>query len=287
MAPRNKRKALYELFDNGYPGSQTVPQTALRRQHMVPPESPQPPSAAHTAASTTPLPEPKIAPRPRPSHDEGGFPLAPGKSVRIPSGYLFFGGGLLLAIIVAAFAIGYARGERTAESQLAAQLRQGEGAGIVEPLNTPAPTPPQGSAANAGTSGSPRSGDQATPRSNRPNLPPPTRSPGGALIVGPNQLDPRKPGENYLFVALRGPEEALEIAEFLTASGVPAAIYEANRPTLRQVVALEGFASDAIRSQNNEYLRYRQNIRDLGREWATRNRNSQNFDDVYPARYNP
>jgi hypothetical protein len=235
------------------------------------------------------LPEPKIAPRP--PRDDGGFPLAPGKSVRVPSGYLFFGGGLLVALLIVAFALGFARGERAAELRLAAELRD-EDPAIVEPLNGDAeaasagnqrPSQSQGAVADRNTPARPARTGGAQPVV--PSAP--MRTAGGALIVTPDNADPRTPGENYLFVALRGPEEAIEIAEFLTANGIPSAVLESNRPTLRQVVALRGFEPDAVRGQNNEYQRFRQNIRDLGREWATRSRGSQNFDDLYPVRYNP
>jgi len=301
MTPKGKRRALYEMFDASDPGSRSVPQSALRRPHMHQPESRVPastgPATAPPAdpsqsplrrAEPAPMTEPKIAPRP--VREDGGFPLAPGKSVRVPSGYLFFGSGLLIALLIAAFALGYARGERAAEIRIAGDLRQGENPDIVEPLNgTPSTrtqqTQPQPQAQPTTRTTRPTGQRQPT----TPAAPSqPTRTPGGALVVTRDNADPRTPGENYLFVALRGPEEAVEIAEFLTANGVNAAVFDSNRPTLRQVVALRGFPPDAIRGQNsNEYQRFRQNIRDLGREWATRTRGSQNFDDLYPVRYNP
>lgn len=287
------------MFDATDPGSRSVPQTALRRPHMHQPEAGAPASTedAATAAPASklrraeparpaPMPEPKIAPRP--TREDAGFPLAPGRSVRVPSGYLFFGGALIIALLIAAFALGYARGERAAEDRIAGDLRQADNPDIVEPLD--GSTQPQTQQTQPQTQPNARTNRPSAQRpSNTPAAPPqPTRTAGGALIITRDTADPRTPGENYLFVALRGPEEAIDIAEFLTANGVPAAVLESNRPTLRQVVALRGFEPDAIRGDNsNNYQRFRQNIRDLGREWATRTRGSQNFDDLYPVRYSP
>ncbi|MGP1347719.1 MAG: hypothetical protein ACTS3F_13765 [Phycisphaerales bacterium] len=271
MPGKSKRRALYEMFDAGDPSSQSVPQTALRRGHM-PERAPEPP------------PEPIIAPRP--VREGQGFPLAPGRSIRVPAGYLLFVAAAVVALLIGAYALGHARGERAAETRLALDPSGTSGDAeqdnaIVEPLNANAGTPnrPQGTPNAGGTT--PNQRPARTPSGTTPQ-----RTPGGALIVTPSDLDPREPGLNYLIVALRGPDEAVRIAEFLTANAIAAGVFPANRDSLRLVVALRGFSGEEVRN-SNDFRRFRQNIRDLGREWAARNRGTQNFDDLYEARHNP
>ena len=168
-------------------------------------------------------PEPRAAvkvPRSGPPllEDEGW--IAPGRSVRIPVGYLLLGTACLLAMLALAW-MGGSRSTRT--------LMEAEYAGLLsEQSLSPLSAPLLASAAPVVASASSDGQD-----------------PGGFLASGaePIESDPRQPGMYYFVLAETAREGSLRMATFCRAHGLEAYVVGSKNTRLRKVVTLPAVAS--------------------------------------------
>jgi hypothetical protein len=165
-------------------------------------------------------------PEPQPEATDWGW-LSPGRTVRLPIGYLLLAAAIVLTAVVASFTVGYGRGH----GQATAELEQ-------EWLGTNQQTlavPPPG--------GLPGPPPETTPPVVRPE---PTRPPQAATAPGtpawgPILSDPREPGKNYFVLIHTQRESAIRLAQFSRDHGVEAYAIRANNLTLYKVVALPGY----------------------------------------------
>ena len=259
MAPNRKNSpALYELVGRRYP-----------RQGGVPTGEPD--------APVQPVAEPDVDERP---------PLiGPGRVVRLPVGYFFFGAALVIGAGVGGWALGYQQREREYQAELRAQAEAAT-VGLIEPLDGPEVNPdllsegftPVGSPARpagaAGTAGTTARTPEARPGDGAERAP---AGPRGVVVQDRGQPDPRQAGSNYAIVASLGRDRAVELAEFLGERGVEVAVLSPNNAGLSSVVSLRGFPEGTYRSEARR--EHDSMLRRLGREWASRGGWRRDFDD--------
>ncbi|MHC4219302.1 MAG: hypothetical protein ACYSU7_12715 [Planctomycetota bacterium] len=167
--------------------------------------------------------EPRAAePPPETESADWGW-LSPGRTVRLPIGYLLLAAAVVLTAVVASFTVGYSRGEGQAKAQLDQEwLATNQQTLAVPPPETrPAPAP-------ARTEPSPRE----TPAPEAA----PAESGWGQVLS-----DPREPGKNYFVLIHTRRDGAVMLAEFSRAHGVEAYAVRAKNLSLYKVIALPGF----------------------------------------------
>jgi len=236
------------------------------------------PAGSPFSAGAGPTSSAPSRPLPRIEEDApsgAGSLLSPGRVVRVPVGYLFFAGAIILALIVAGYAVGYKKrdAEAAADRQREAQRAL---AGVTDPLQEPAGpiTQPTGL------------GTAATPE--RPIPVPPSRSgPGGRILrVDAPAQDPRRAGLNYLVVAFLPENEAQRAAEFLAGQGLEIGLMKVdNRPSWREVVDLQGLEASELGGEASD--RIRQRVTALGRDYKRQERGPVDFADAYWKKHQP
>lgn len=236
------------------------------------PAAPAPPALAAPSV-------PRAAPAPSAStgasESKGGDWFSPGRSIRVPVGYLIPLVLLAAALLVGAYATGYqARKAEDRRVQSAAAAR--EMMGLVDPLNEPPPpqtrraaeTPTRSTAVPVTQSPSRTASTSGTQprRTEAPSaLPTQPAKQGGVLTVTGKGDDPRQPGLNYLIAATLPPDEALKAANFLNSRGLEIAVVPADNPSLRWVVVLQGVAAKDLGGSAARGLEQRLQV--LGREY--------------------
>ena len=302
---RRNQPALYELVGRG-PRSRGPdgPEPADHPEHAAPPRpEPQPTPTRGSSPSGAP------ARQTRPARDEPRDPdpaaslLGPGRVVRVPVGYFFFGIAIVVAIGVGGYSLGSfherQKHEAAAEARVADDLsRVDDPIASDRPINAEllAPTverAPRGSRsgdepdrAGAGSEREPTSTGPAATRTGGPGAAQAAGGPGaeagsaGPIVVGGSVADPRDFGVNYCIVASRGRERALDIARFLVENGVPAAVLPENNQGLSAVVALRGFPSGSF--QTPERRSFDRRLRELGETYARRaDSDRRDFSDLW------
>ncbi len=201
----------------------------------------------------------------------GGALVVAGEPVfiRLPRGYLVLVALAVLVLIVLAYWVGHSRGHRAGVASMTP-------ADPVEPLlaqENPAP-PPDFLAVNPGGSGQGPgpAGASTNPASRR----------GAAAGAG---TDPRREGMNYFVLAHYPRSEAQRLSDFLGRGGVETFIAASHNAGLFQVLALEGFSRDEIKSERR--TRLEQRLRQLGREWKEQHKGAGDLSDLFLSRYKP
>ncbi|MFG0274690.1 MAG: hypothetical protein ACF8QF_06505 [Phycisphaerales bacterium] len=210
-----------------------------------------------------PAPEPEIA--------EG--PAIP-RVVRLPVGYLFLAGALVVVLIVGGYLIGYRRADSAVRDSERTRAQRELESAVQDPLLDQAPLNPD-LLPSAGRSGTPAAA------TNQPRQQAPAAEPAPASTEP--GADPRTPGLNYFIVARDLPDEAERAAAYLRESGVPAAVVPSSTGSLRLVVALQGFTGDQMRAGEHNTLKAR--IQSLGRIWKRDMGGTTDWADTYPAKY--
>lgn len=195
--------------------------------------------------------------------------LTPGRTIRIPAGYLFIGAALLLACFAAGWAVGFIIAERNFEAERAAMFDRSM------PIRDPVLSGDAGGSAS-GVGDHREEGD-------------PARSSGSGQSAGDDgwlpvvpESDPRQPGLNYYIVARLFPEEARRAAEFLRSEGLEAVVVSSDTARFRHVVVLPGFEGTI---SSPEARRVQSEVRRLGRIWKRDHRGTDAFESAYFSKY--
>jgi len=213
--------------------------------------------------------------------------LAPGRTVRVPVGYLFLAGAVFVAGLIGAYVFGYTRGGAAREQQLLALRSQPQPAAdplladrAVDAQPTQAPAE-QVASINQGPS---LSDLGPTPMAAQPADAPPSVV-ADPLVIEDAALDPREPGMNYYVVDRLRPNEAVEAARYLRLHGIEAVVLPSDSPSLRLVVALRPFAPGKVSSPESKA--YAARIREIGRRWKTQDGGVSDFSTMYAAKHQP
>lgn len=207
--------------------------------------------------------------------DGGSFWASPMRTLRVPMGFVFVAAAVVLVLVGGAYSIGYSRG---AEKERAEAIRRAFG--DVTPVDPLAGTNPGG--------GEVRQPAQGTRVQTAP--PPQQGTPAeaqnrssGARSGAEGSGDPRVEGLNYFHVARVFEEEANQIASFLNANGVAAAVVPSNNARLRIVVASQGYPRGEIYGAEANALKAE--IRRLGRLYKAQENGSTDFSGMYAVRF--
>jgi hypothetical protein len=209
-------------------------------------------------APEAPEPEPPAPPPPTGR-------LGPGGAVRVPVGYLLLAAAVVLAVVVAAFTVGYSRGRQEAKAEL-------ERAWVATNLPLALPPPEDRGPAPPGPAAPETMPEPAATEG-------PAEAPAGA---GPVLSDPREPGKNYFVLIHTQRDNAIRLAQFCRQQGVEAYAVRAKNLSLYKVVALPGYgrgerAADFVRALE-------QRIEEVVRRWKVQV-NPRDELAYYPEKY--
>lgn len=171
---------------------------------------------------------------PREESASGGSKwLSPGRTFRVPVGYLLLGAAGVVTALVAVYVLGYTRGRQFARAEF-----DRDWPALAQPLMR-VPPPEERPALEH------RPDDGASPREPEPAA----AVPGG---WGPVESDPRIPGRNYFVLIHTRRDAAVQLAGFCRDSGLEAYVIPAENVSLYRVIVLPGYekgrrASDEVR----------------------------------------
>lgn len=201
----------------------------------------------------------------RSAFDEGTA-IGPGRSIRVPVGYLPVLAVLAIVVGGIGYAWGFSRGRSEAQ-QDAARTLEGVLATrtIADPLAATAPN--RANAANAADAAQP-GGTPAASGTEGTALPPPAA-----------EGDPRVSGLNYFVLSHASPAMAPELIEFCRREGLEAHLVEDNRGVRRKVIVTPGHADADRLSPTVQALERR--IREVGLRWKAQRRGNEDFSGAY------
>lgn len=219
--------------------------------------------------------------------------ITPGRSIRIPIGYVFLGLALLIGLVAIIWSVASSQAERKTKEQIGRDLAGGETT-ISEPLNQTAPlnkellkgsTPKanQRVAIDDPTGPAPVAGSSPARNDRQATKPAVAGSADVVFVDDPATDEPREPGMNYYVVASLPKAEAERAAAFLADQGVPAARLAPGPNKLCQVIALRAFAPKTLGT--TEALQFKAQIQKIGREYKRDHKGPTDFSDMYPDKY--
>ncbi len=248
MGLKSSQPALYEKFRH-----RTGSMPAPIKTDLGPPTPPVITGAAKPAAPT------------------GGNWFSPGRTIRMPVGYVILSCGLVLGLLVAVYMMGFRGGEKREHAKVAESLSRtavdSPGLATVDPLID---QKQQNGHSVLGSGGTPAPGTGT--RGNRPSAaangttgPVRTAPPSDWGAVMP-QKDPRIKGLNYYILMETNESGAVRLAEFFRSYGVETyAVPVANKSDRRKVIALPGF--DAANLNSKEKKDFEAKIVSIGVRW--------------------
>jgi len=193
-------------------------------------------------------PQPRRAEPPPPETAAWGW-LSPGRTVRLPIGYLLLAAAVVLVAAVAAFTIGYSQGQDRAKTELDQQwLASNQQTLAVPPPEALPAAPPQAAPARP----APADATRAAPARGTPEW-------------GPILSDPREAGKNYFVLIHTRRESAVRLAEFSRNNDVEAYVIRAKNLSLYKVVALPGFGRGERSA--DFVLALERRIEEVARKW--------------------
>ena len=194
-------------------------------------------------------------------------------ALRLPMGIAVVVGGIIIAIAIGIYFLGYRSGFSAAES-VGFEARQGL-AQTRDPLLL----------APATASGSSVAGRTARDRTPENQQSPNSAASGGAITVlsplgPPPTSDPREVGLNYFIIAdALSPDRAGEMIAFCRGLGLDAVTISSHNAR-SQVIVLPGFGWDDRAGGPVKALEA--NIRAVGAKWKALGRGNGDFRDFYP-----
>lgn len=231
--------------------------------------------------------------------------ITPGRTMRVPVGYIFLAAAALLTATLASYMFGFRRGGVARERELVA-LRAD--AAVRGPAKDPlladqnaqrppvAPTNTRAGgeidAAEAASALGPLVAGTTAP--NAPSSAEPASKPAASrdpLVIEDSTRVPLAAGLNYYIIDRLRPDEALAAARYLRLHGVEAAVFSTrilfpgDSSSLRLVVALKGFAPGEVSSPESKT--YASRIREIGRRWRAEENGVSDFSTMYAAKYQP
>ena len=226
--------------------------------------------------------------------------LAPGRTIRVPVGYLLVGLAAAILLTILAYMAGSWQAHASIrEASDREYLDSGGGADLraraSDPLLGGGDTDPRG--ADRGSGREPAPSRASSPPPPDGGEPPPgadedqdgTATMAAAGIPpalfrprpewGPVDADPRQEGRFYLVLAETRPEGALRLARFCREEGLEAYVVQGHNARLRQVIVLPGFPSSS--TSDPDYLRLRQEVIRVGRGWNAMYPGESDLRDAY------
>ena len=207
--------------------------------------------------------------------------LSPGRTVRMPVGYFFFGLAIIIATGVGCYMLGYKLRDAAYQRE---EKRQAQLEAPIEPLDRPV---------NSDLLGPGRGSPLTRPRADsgagsgsgavRPPSPAIGTGPGRMVVVAAGTPDPREKGVNYAVVATLGLERAEDLAKFLSERGLDVAVVKTNNVRLHSVVALKGFPSGTFRTE--ERRDFESSLKSLGAEYASQGGGRKDFGGLWWDRF--
>ncbi len=215
--------------------------------------------------------------------EDSAFGIKPGRTIRVPMGYLFFAIAGVIALIFGGYMLGYAQRDRLAEQDklraLTSDDPDGTGGGsIADPLNRGGSEQNTPNRSNVGGSTQQVNNNGSTQNPSR------TGSPlENVWFVRDGVRDPRETGLNYFILATNYPwDEAERAALYLGQNGVGAVVYPSSRSDRWNLSTRRGFEGGTFRDQEAQDLVER--IKQIGEWFQSTERGATDFDDLYPAR---
>ncbi len=246
---RTSAPALYELIR----APQEEPKPPPSRRPPRPPDPPARPSSSRAVLAW----------------------LGSGRSLRVPVGYMLLAGGAVLGLLVAVYALGYARAERVG-------IARGSWEALSPSEETRRPGPevkPSGESRTRAEPTAPppgRQGALASPEPHRQSAP---------AAAQPVFSDPRKPGLMYFVIAYTNVAGCERLARFCRQEGLEAYVVGEDSDKLRNVIVLPGFDPSARSGREGKDLEAR--IHEVGRRWKNVERGASDLSDAYPVLFNP
>jgi len=207
-----------------------------------------------------------------PGHPLGSL-LAPGRTVRLPVGYLLLSGGVLILVVWIAFMFGHNRGEGKARNQFEQTVI--DQAGDVDVDGSLVTSDPLNDQENADR--------QPAGQTRKSGIPSPAAgNPGSAAKWGPvaPRTNPCRKGDLYFVLAETTEGGAKALADFCRGKGLETYVISGKNDRLRQVVAFPGFVSSARSSAGVKAVEAK--IHQVGQLWKAANRNNSDLRDAYP-----
>ncbi len=231
--------------------------------------------SASRAAQPVADPEPAMPSSQPPTGDSTNW-LSPGRTIRVPIGYLFLAAAALILVVVFVYMFGYQHGERSS------QLEFGDLAGRTGPARSGEiaqdPMARDSGRRGVGSVGSAQLADPQ-PATGRSNTGSAVRNRG---LWGAPQSDPREAGLNYFVLIHTQRANAIKLAEFCRAESLEAYVVKARNMAQYQVIVLPGYRRGA---REHEQIRtLERTIKQVTRKWKLRI-NSRDDLSYYPVRY--
>lgn len=236
-------------------------------------------------APARPLPPLKIdAPVPaRPAAREEPAPArppGPRQYIPVSQNAIYIGIAAGLVLLVIAYAAGFTVGKNRAAADYRQRLTA-QAAGVTEPGIEPgqAPDPLPGVPQPRGTESRQPAAGEAPPVM--------VPSPDGRILSSRGNLasDPRRPGLNYLSLAILNAQDSQSAINFLSQNGlevigvplVDPKSSRGNNPPLYQLVAVQGVTSAEYRERAPARTHLEETVERLGRAWQKDHKGTSNF----------
>jgi len=239
----------------------------------------------------TPVPEPE----PRPEDPVPSPTIAPGRTVTLPSGYLFIIGAIVVAAAAGGWMLGYQRGVRHERTAAAERFIDAQGSGESlpdsDPLDAAAadrtmPTDrTDGPRVVEPPAGRGRRGEAATPSSSSPSAGQPSRAGTAPAGWPPIDQPPRIAGHRYFVLATTRPDGARRLATFCRSEGLETYVVPVQGGRFAKVIAFPGLEDGS--SDNPARRRLEATIRQVGQKWKNDHRGATDFSDAYTEIHRP
>lgn len=231
--------------------------------------------ARSTSRAVPPVADPEPAtPSSQPQTGDSINWLSPGRTIRVPIGYLFLAAAALILLVVFVYMFGFQHGERST------QLQFGDLADGTAPARSPAiaQDPMARDTGPAGAGSAQLAGSQpAAVRSNT------AWAVTNRDLWGVPRSDPREAGLNYFVLIHTQQANAIKLAKFCRAESLEAYVVKAKNMDQYQVIVLPGYSRGAREDQ--QIIALERTIKQVTRKWKLRV-NSRDDLSYYPVRYN-
>jgi hypothetical protein len=198
-------------------------------------------------------------------------PIGPGRSLRVPMGYVPVVAMVVLLVGAAGYVWGFSRGRSEARQDAARTLESAMATRtIADPLGG-------AGAASPGPDGRGAAAPPPRERSGTAAAPPLA----AALPLPPaGDGDPRVPGLNYFVLSHTAPAMGESLVAFCRSEGLEAHLVEDHRGVRRKVIVVPGYADGDRLSPQVQALERR--IREVGLRWRAQRRGNEDFSGYYP-----
>jgi hypothetical protein len=214
-----------------------------------------------------------------PSESEGSVEtvkrlLAPGRTFRVPAGYLLIALAVVVLLLAASYMLGYKHSQRVEKASFDEWLRKNwvTSGGVDDPL-TPAQASPVAVDTPIIRIEEPL---ETTPA---PSPPPARASTGGGFH--PIDADPRQAGIHYMILVETREDGALRLARFCRDEGLEAYVVRGYKGSLRRVIVLPGLSGH----DDPRHRPLRERINEVGRAWKRLRPSESDLGDAYLMKF--